>query len=87
MGGAASEQLTRRKRRIGATHHHDQLEIDGRWLVGGDISTQQPTAESNREGIDRDCVVNWRGNSCKHTTISQKRVIEVDAHCVVLFER
>jgi hypothetical protein len=41
--------------------------------------TQQPTAELIPEETDPVCVVNWRGNGCKHTTISQKRVIEVAA--------
>jgi hypothetical protein len=42
-------------------------------------STQQPTAESNRGGIDRVCVASGRGKGFKNTTISRKRGVCVDA--------
>ena len=42
-------------------------------------STQQPTAESNRGGIDRVCVASGRGEGCKRTTIRRMRGVCVDA--------
>ena len=47
---------------------------------GGDAKqTQQPTAESNRGGIEQVCVARGRGKGCKNTTTNQKRGVDVDA--------
>jgi hypothetical protein len=53
--------------------------IDWRPVACGCRTTQQPTAESNREGIDRICVAISRAIKHRNTTISPTTVIEVDA--------
>ena len=53
--------------------------IDWRPVACGCRTTQQPTAELNREGIDRICVAIWRAIKHRNTTISPITVIEVDA--------
>jgi hypothetical protein len=53
--------------------------IDWRPVPCGCRTTQQPTAESNGEGIDQICVAIWRAIKHRNTTISPITVIEVDA--------